>query len=96
MLPGELLEAYSRQHPDEVLLVQVEQTGARDEVMVFRGFSSSLSQATAFNPDVPVIQAGARILGIDRLRGPYNPDKPEYLQQGMTWETFHAEFCLDL
>ncbi len=59
-----------------------------DEVLVFKGFSSSLVNPTAFDPDVPVLPEGARIVAIARLRGPYNPQAPEYLEQGVTWETF--------
>jgi hypothetical protein len=42
---------------------------------------------TAFDPDVPVLPEEAKIVSIDRVASPYNPDAPHYLQQGLTWET---------
>jgi hypothetical protein len=69
---------------DEVMVDEV----MVDEVMVFKGFSSSLVNPTAFDPDVPVLPEGAVITAIARLRGPYNPQSPEYLEQDVTWATF--------
>jgi hypothetical protein len=104
MLPIQRLEKYSLRHPQEVLLVRAEIVGEAevageanavivdevmvDEVMVFKGFSSSLVNPTAFDPDVPVLPEGAVITAIARLRGPYNPQSPEYLEQDVTWATF--------
>ncbi|MFM7600543.1 MAG: hypothetical protein ACKO7R_04980 [Pseudanabaena sp.] len=85
---GQQLETYSNQHPQEVLLVKLQIDGELDEVMIFKGFSSSLMRATAFDPDVPVISDRAEILSIDRLTAPYKPNQPNYLQQGITWEEF--------
>ncbi len=81
------LERYTERHRQEVLLVTVDVAGEPDQVMVFRGFSSSLMRPTAFDPDVPVLPENATILTIDRLSGPYNPESPHYLQRGLTWET---------
>ncbi|MEB3220344.1 MAG: hypothetical protein VKN72_29480 [Nostocales cyanobacterium 94392] len=80
------LEQYTAKRPQEVLLVTVEINGERDEVAIFRGFSSSLMRPTAFDPDVPVIPQQASIITIDRLKSPYNPDSPEYIQQGLSIE----------
>ena len=85
---GQQLETYSNQHPQEVLLVKLQIDGELDEVMIFKGFSSSLMRATAFDPDVPVISDRAEILTIDRLVAPYKPNLPNYIQQGITWEEF--------
>lgn len=85
---GQQIETYSNQHPQEVLLVKLQIDGELDEVMVFKGFSSSLMRATAFDPDVPVISDRAEILSIDRLTAPYKPNQPNYLQQGIKWEEF--------
>uniref|UniRef100_B8HUM4 DUF7734 domain-containing protein n=1 Tax=Cyanothece sp. (strain PCC 7425 / ATCC 29141) TaxID=395961 RepID=B8HUM4_CYAP4 len=82
------LEQYTAQHPQEVLLVQAEIEGERDEIVIFRGFSSSLVRSTAADPDVPILPDTAQILSLDRLRGPYNPAQPQYIQQGLTWEDF--------
>ena len=85
---GQQIETYSNQHPQEVLLVKLQIDGELDEVMVFKGFSSSLMRATAFDPDVPVISDRAEILSIDRLTAPYKQNQPNYLQQGIKWEEF--------
>ncbi|WP_103667278.1 hypothetical protein [Pseudanabaena sp. BC1403] len=87
---GQQLEIYSSNHPQEVLLVKLKIDDELDEVMIFKGFSSSLMRSTAFDPDVPVISDRAEILSIDRLAAPYKPNQPNYLQQGITWEEFFA------
>ncbi len=81
------LEQYTEKRPQEVLLIRAEIQGELDEVVIFKGFSSSLTQPTAFDPDVPVLPETAHIISIDRLSSPYNPENPRYLQQGLTWET---------
>jgi hypothetical protein len=81
-------EIYSSKHPQEVLLVKLKIDDELDEVMIFKGFSSSLMRSTAFDPDVPVISDRAEILTIDRLAAPYKPNQPNYLQQGITWKEF--------
>lgn len=93
MTPGERLEAYSRLHSEEVLRVTLQladQADAVDEVLVFRGFSSSLGRPTASDPDVPVIPADAHILTVDRLQAPYTPQSPQVLAGGLTWSAFDA------
>jgi len=88
--PGNRLEDYTLKHAQEVLLVRAEIAGEVDEIVIFRGFSSSLVRPTAANPEVPVIPADAEIQTIDRLRGPYTPDNPQYLERHLTWEAFQA------
>lgn len=80
------LEQYTLKRPQELLLVKASIGDELDEVAVFKGFSSSLTRATASDPDVPVLPDAADIIAIDRLRSPYNPDAPQYIQQGLTWE----------
>ncbi len=84
------LEQYTIKRPQEVLIVQVEIEGEFDEIAVFKGFSSSLVRSTAFDPDIPVLPDEAKIIRIDRLAGPYNPNNPRYLQQGLSWETMQS------
>lgn len=84
------LEQYTVKRPQEVLIVQVEIDGEPDEIAVFKGFSSSLVRSTSFDPDIPVLPEGAKIISIDRLAGPYNPNNPSYLQQGLSWETMQS------
>ncbi|BBC26165.1 hypothetical protein [Pseudanabaena sp. ABRG5-3] len=88
---GQQLEVYSSKHPQEVLLVKVKIGDELDEVMIFKGFSSSLMRSTAFDPDVPVIPDHAEIIAIDRLTAPYKPMEPKYIQQGITWEQFKGD-----
>jgi len=89
---GQQLEAYSMQHPQEVLLVKLKIDDEFDEVMIFKGFSSSLMRATAFDPDVQVISDRAEILTIDRLIAPYKANQPEYIEQKITWAKFQDYF----
>jgi hypothetical protein len=84
---GKRLEQYTQARSHEVLVVTVEIAGEPDEIAIFKGFSSSLMRPTAFDPDVPVLPDQARILTIDRVASPYNPQSPRYIQQGLTWET---------
>jgi hypothetical protein len=86
--PSDRLEQYSAKHPQEVLIVTAQIQGERDRVMIYKGFSSSLMRATAFDPDIPVLPEGVQLIEIDRLQAPYNPAGPVYLQPGMTWADF--------
>ncbi|AFZ48927.1 DUF7734 family protein [Dactylococcopsis salina] len=81
------LEQYTLKHPQEVLLLEVETEGETDRILIFKGFSSSLTGATAYDPDVPVLSEEATILSIDRAVSPYSPENPQYLEQGISWET---------
>lgn len=87
---GQRLEQYTIKRPQEVLLVEVEIAGETDQIIVFKGFSSSLMNPTAFDPDVPILSEDATIISIDRLASPYNPDAPYYIQQGLSKEQMEA------
>ncbi|MEH1832101.1 MAG: hypothetical protein V7L29_08510 [Nostoc sp.] len=87
---GKRLEQYTAKRPQEVLLVTVEIANEQDTIAIFKGFSSSLMRPTAFDPDVPVLPDGAKILNIDRVASPYNPEVPRYIQQGLSWEAMKA------
>lgn len=84
---GKRLEQYTRVRSQEVLLVTVEIAGELDQIAIFKGFSSSLMRPTAFDPDVPVLSDRSKIITIDRVASPYNPQSPRYIQQELTWET---------
>lgn len=84
------LEQYTLTRPGEVLLVTAKVAGEDDQVVVFRGFSSSLVRPTAFDPDTPVLTEEADILSIDRLEGPFIPDAPRYIQQNLTLQETEA------
>lgn len=81
------LEQYTLKRPQEVLLISIEIAGEADEIAIFKGFSSSLMRPTAFDPDVPVLPEDAKIITIDRLKSPYAPNNPQYIQQGLTWDS---------
>lgn len=84
------LESYTLQCPQEVLIVSANIDGEDDSVVVFRGFSSSLMRPTAYDPEVPTLPQNALIYKIDRLKGPYQPESPQYIEEGITLETFLA------
>lgn len=84
------LEKYTSKYPQEVLIVKAEIDGECEEITIFKGFSSSLTRPTAFDPDIPVLPESAVILQIDRVASPYNPKNPRYLQQGLTLETMES------
>ncbi|MDB9313258.1 hypothetical protein PN462_09125 [Spirulina sp. CS-785/01] len=90
--PGKRLEAYTLKRPQEVLIVTAEIEGTEDQVLIYKGFSSSLRQGTAFDPDIPILPDTAQILTIDRIASPYTPDKPQYIEQGLTWEQMQPLF----
>lgn len=76
------LETISRSRPDRVLRLQgtlpaSEAEGASGpeafELLIFRGFSSSVTHPTAFDPDQPALPAGARLERAELLQGPLDP-----------------------
>mgnify|MGYP005849023575 CR=1 FL=1 len=86
MSNGQKLEQYTLLHSKEVLIVTIEVDQIPEQIVIYKGFSSSLTSQTAFDPDIPVIPVDARIINIDSLEAPYQPDAPRYLQRGLTWE----------
>ncbi|PSB50680.1 hypothetical protein C7B67_13600 [filamentous cyanobacterium Phorm 6] len=84
------LEEYTIARSHEVLIVKAEIEGEYDEIAIFKGFSSSLVRSTASDPEIPVLPEGAKIVSVDRLESPYNPNNPRYLQQGLSWEKMRS------
>ncbi|MDJ0659264.1 MAG: hypothetical protein QNJ42_07195 [Crocosphaera sp.] len=80
------LEQYTIKNPQEVLLITVNIEEEMDQLMIFKGFSSSLMRPTEFDPDVPMLSEKDEIISIDRMRSPYNPNHPNYIEKGLTWE----------
>ena len=70
------LEAISRLHPDRVLRLRgtltAEQGLEAFELLVFRGFSSSTTHPTCFDPDQPVLPHGLEISAAELFRAPLN------------------------
>ncbi|MCS6959456.1 MAG: hypothetical protein RMK91_05335 [Pseudanabaenaceae cyanobacterium SKYGB_i_bin29] len=84
------LEEYTTKHKDEALLVTIVVDDEEQQLIVFRGFTSSLTNPTPANPEEPVIPPGAELKTIDRVRAPYNPAAPVYLQRGLTWQDWQS------
>ncbi|MGB3199467.1 MAG: hypothetical protein WBA99_01105 [Nodosilinea sp.] len=85
MTSGLRLEQFTLRQPSLVLLVRAVVDGEADEVLIYRGFSSSLVRPTAADPEVPVLPETAEIESIDIMAGPYKPASPQYLQRGLCW-----------
>ncbi|CAL5400048.1 uncharacterized protein LOC114272839 [Camellia sinensis] len=83
-----MLELYSQSARDEALLVTASVDDQDALVLIFKGFSSCLSYKTSPDPSRSVLPKRAVIKSIDRIRGPFDPSNIEYLEQGLTWETF--------
>ena len=86
------LETISRQRPDRVLRLvgSLPAQGEEEpfELLIFRGFSSSTTHPTAFDPDQPALGEGSRIEAAELLRGPLNPAAEELLAGPAAVEVF--------
>ena len=71
------LEELSRLRSDRVVRLSGELPAATGwepfELLIFRGFSSSISHPTAFDPDQPALPSEARVQEAELLQGPLNP-----------------------
>lgn len=91
------LEAQSRLHPDRVLRLRGDLPAAEAgvwepfEVLLFRGFSSSTSHPTAFDPDQPLLTAQAQLHTAELLQGPLRPDAEQRLAGPERPEAFLAD-----
>jgi hypothetical protein len=82
------LEEVSRGRPDRVLRLRgsLPAGGGGNgpepfELLIFRGFSSSTTHPTAFDPDRPALPEEARIELAEVLQGPLDPARPRPLAQ---------------
>ena len=89
------LEQYTLKYPQEVLLVEATIDGEFDQIVVFKGFSSSLVRPTAFDPEVPVLPSHSIITRIDRLKGPYRPNSNHYIEKGLSLEQFASRLSAE-
>lgn len=67
------LEERSRLEPERVLRITGQVQGDAFELLIFRGFSSSTTHPTAFDPDASVLPTGTRLDQAELLQGPLNP-----------------------
>jgi hypothetical protein len=88
------LEAISRCRSDRVLRLRgalPAEIGAGwepFELLIFRGFSSSVSHPTAFDPDQPALAESAQIIAAELLQGPLNPAQETLLAGPVAVEAF--------
>jgi len=52
------------------------------ELVIYRGFSSSTTHPTAFDPDQPALPEAARLLSAELLQAPLRPGEAEGLLAG--------------
>ena len=67
------LEERTRLQPERVVRLQGTVNGEPFELLIFRGFSSSTTHPTAFDPDASVLPDGTQLERAELLQGPLNP-----------------------
>lgn len=86
------LEEISRSRADRVLRLRgslpVAEAWEPFELLIFRGFSSSVSHPTDFDPDQPLLPEAARIEQAELLQGPLNPQAEQCLASTSGGEGF--------
>lgn len=75
----EALEDKTRDHADRVVRLRGEVSGEFFELLIFRGFSSSTTHPTAFDPDASVLPDGTCLASAELLEGPLNPSRETVL-----------------
>ena len=67
------LEERTRLSPDRVVRLHGFVLDEPFELLIFRGFSSSTTHSTAFDPDASVLPDGTRLDWAELLQGPLDP-----------------------
>ena len=67
------LEQRTRSQPQRVVRLRGQVRDEPFELLIFRGFSSSTTHPTAFDPDAPVLIEGTSLDQAEVLRGPLSP-----------------------
>ena len=67
------LEERSRLAPDRVVRLKGTVFNEPFELLIFRGFSSSTTHPTAFDPDASVLPEGTTLDQAELLQGPLSP-----------------------
>ncbi|OUX73360.1 hypothetical protein ACLM45_07480 [Synechococcus sp. A10-1-5-9] len=73
---ADLVQAFeerTRQHPDRVVRLRGRVDEEPFELLIFRGFSSSTTHPTSFDPDASVLPKGTLLSQVDLLKGPLSP-----------------------
>ena len=87
------LELVSRARPDRVLrlrgvLCSPEAGNEPYELLLFRGFSSSTTHPTGFDPDQPVLPEGVRLATAELLAAPLHPTAERLLAAALPPEHY--------
>ncbi|KAL8265593.1 hypothetical protein R6Q59_023723 [Mikania micrantha] len=83
-----ILEFYTQVAKEEALLVNAVVDDQQVQLLVFKGFSSSLSSGTCFDPTRSILPAKAVIQSIDRVEGPFDPSNIDYIEKNLQVEAF--------
>ena len=67
------LEERSRLEPRRVVRLRGATEWEPFELLIFRGFSSSTTHPTSFDPDASVLPKGTLLSQVDLLKGPLSP-----------------------
>ena len=78
------LEERSRLDSERVVRLTGTVDGEPFELVIFRGFSSSTTHPTAFDPDASVLPPETRLEQAELLRGPLNPSNAVVLAGPMS------------
>ncbi|KAK1439380.1 hypothetical protein QVD17_05197 [Tagetes erecta] len=83
-----VLEFYTQLVKEEALLVNALVDDQQVQLLIFKGFSSSLSSGTCFDPTKSILPARAVIQSIDRVKGPFDPSNIDYIEKNLQIEAF--------
>ncbi|KNA25689.1 hypothetical protein SOVF_004290 [Spinacia oleracea] len=84
---------YSQSARGEALIVTAMVDDQQAEVLIFKGFSSCLSYKTSPDPSTSVLPKRAIIKLIDRIKGPFDPNNIDYIEKGLTFQTFTSRIA---
>ncbi|KAI3714435.1 hypothetical protein L1987_73038 [Smallanthus sonchifolius] len=84
----DILEFYTQVAKEEALLVKAVVDNQQLQLLIFKGFSSSLSSGTCFDPTKSILPARAVIQCIDRVKGPFDPSNIDYIEKNLQVEAF--------
>ena len=75
-IDADLVQAFeerTRHHPDRVVRLRGRVGEEPFELLIFRGFSSSTTHSTSFDPDASVLPEATLLIEAELLRGPLSP-----------------------
>ncbi|CAM8939603.1 unnamed protein product [Rhodiola kirilowii] len=76
-----VLEFYSQSAKQEALIVKATVDDSEEEILIFKGFSSSLSYGTSPDPSKSILAPELVVKAIDRVKGPFNPTDIQYIEK---------------